>query len=305
MRFFPLIIVTGLLAACGVDSGSIGNDPSDVNDPSNVAPTAIFTAVCAPHSLHCNFNNASADPDGTIDVFLWDFGDNSAHASTRHAGHTYAAPGGLFTVTLTVTDDGGETATVAQQVEVNANVAPTADFAASCGGVSCAFTDESSDSNPGDAVASYTWDFGDGGTSTEANPVHNYAAAGTYTVGLTVTDHLAETGHVSRQVTLPLEPEAFPLLYARVAPHTSGGRSRYALYKDGTFVLRYPPDYEFGGEYRGRYSWGNVTINFDFEANPGQWSATGIIHGDSLSVAYTVVMRIDGFEDGVYLRTGR
>lgn len=286
-----------LLAACGGDSGDIAKDPSDINDPSNVGPTAVFTALCRPQQLDCAFNNASADADGTIDAYVWDFGDNSAPVSTRHANHVYAAPGGLFTVTLAVTDDDGETATVAHQVRVNANVAPTADFASSCGGLRCVFTDGSSDRNAGDAVASYTWDFGDGGTSTEASPVHDYAAAGTYTVGLTVTDNLAETGHASGEVTLPLEPNVFPLLYARVTPHASGARSRYALYKDGTFVLKGLPE----GEYRGRYSWGNATtINFDFDANPGEWLATGTINGDSLSVKYNLIAVIDGFEDGVY-----
>ena len=40
---------------------------------------------------------------------------------------------------------------------------------------------------------SYVWDFGDGATSTEANPTHHYAAAGYYTVNLTVTDNKDDT----------------------------------------------------------------------------------------------------------------
>ena len=37
------------------------------------------------------------------------------------------------------------------------------------------------------AVTSWSWNFGDGGTSTAQNPGHTYAAAGDYTVSLTVT----------------------------------------------------------------------------------------------------------------------
>src|SRR6185436_318646 len=167
-RLFPLITVTGLLASCGGDGGSIG-PPG--NDPSNVAPTAAFTAQCGPaEPLKCNFVNASTDTDGTIDIYAWDFGDNSAHVSTAYPTHVYTAPGGLFTVTLSVTDDDGETATASRQVDVKElNVPPTARFAASCTALTCAFTDGSSDVNFGDSVASHTWDFGDGGTSTEAN----------------------------------------------------------------------------------------------------------------------------------------
>ncbi|MEC9106790.1 MAG: PKD domain-containing protein, partial [Candidatus Neomarinimicrobiota bacterium] len=35
---------------------------------------------------------------------------------------------------------------------------------------------------------SYSWDFGDGGTSTEMSPSHTYAADGTYNVSLTATN---------------------------------------------------------------------------------------------------------------------
>jgi len=65
-------------------------------------------------------------------------------------------------------------------------VAPSADFTADvtsgCAPQAVQFTDQSS----GD-VDSWSWDFGDGGTSTAQNPSHTYNAAGTYTVSLTVT----------------------------------------------------------------------------------------------------------------------
>ena len=49
-------------------------------------------------------------------------------------------------------------------------------------------------SDPDGSIAGYSWNFGDGGTSTDANPGHTYAAAGTYSVSLTVTDNLGATG---------------------------------------------------------------------------------------------------------------
>lgn len=49
--------------------------------------------------------SGSSDPDGTIVDYQWDFGDGGT-ASGETAAHTYAAPG-VYTVTLTVTDDSG------------------------------------------------------------------------------------------------------------------------------------------------------------------------------------------------------
>jgi PKD repeat protein len=66
------------------------------------------------------------------------------------------------------------------------NVAPTASFASSCSGLSCGFTDSSVDSDG--TIVGRAWSFGDGATSSATNPSHTYAAAGTYTVALTVTD---------------------------------------------------------------------------------------------------------------------
>lgn len=78
--------------------------------------------------------------------------------------------------------------------------APTAWFAFSCSGLTCAFGDQSYAADAAGRVASYVWDFGDGQTSSERSPSHAYTAEGMYTVALTVTDDRGEQGSVSRQV---------------------------------------------------------------------------------------------------------
>ncbi|WP_051176303.1 M20/M25/M40 family metallo-hydrolase [Luteimonas mephitis] len=80
------------------------------------------------------------------------------------------------------------------------NAPPVADFNAAVDGLSVAFTDASSDSDG--SIVSRSWDFGDGGTSTDANPVHAYAAAGTYDVALTVTDDSGAIGSRTLAVTV-------------------------------------------------------------------------------------------------------
>ncbi len=80
-----------------------------------------------------------------------------------------------------------------------ANVAPSADFTGSCLYMQCDFSDASADSDG--SVVAWSWNFGDGETSTEANPVHVYAEPGNYSVSLTVTDDSSATGARSRDAT--------------------------------------------------------------------------------------------------------
>src|SRR3954467_15626606 len=80
------------------------------------------------------------------------------------------------------------------------NAAPTASFTSSCTGATCTFTDASTDSDG--TIAPRAGDFGAGQKSTATNPSHTYAASGTYTVRLTVTDNGGATGTTTRTVTV-------------------------------------------------------------------------------------------------------
>lgn len=60
--------------------------------------------------------------------------------------------------------------------------------------------------DPDGSIVSYLWDFGDGSaTSNAANPSHNYSAAGSYNVSLTVTDNEGATGVANTTATITLE----------------------------------------------------------------------------------------------------
>ncbi|HEY6940453.1 PKD domain-containing protein, partial [Dokdonella sp.] len=80
------------------------------------------------------------------------------------------------------------------------NNPPVANFGSTTNGLIANFTDSSSDSDG--TIVSRAWTFGDGGTSSATNPSHTYAAAGTYSVSLTVTDNGGATNTKTSSVTV-------------------------------------------------------------------------------------------------------
>src|SRR5205823_4828060 len=117
---------------------------------------------------------------------------------------TYAA-GGSYTVTLTVTDNGGATSQTANTVAVNAP--PVASFTSACTGLTCSFN-ASGSSDPDGAIASYAWSFGDAATGSGTTASRTYAAGGTYTVTLTVTDNGGAASQTAHAVAVNAPPVA-------------------------------------------------------------------------------------------------
>ncbi|GMV28629.1 MAG: hypothetical protein AMXMBFR59_07540 [Rhodanobacteraceae bacterium] len=166
-------------------------------DAGNLPPVANYSHTTS--NLTATFTDTSSDPDGTLVARIWNFGDGTTSAAANPV-KTYAA-GGTYTVMLTVTDDDGTSNSVTKSVTVSApNVAPTANFSFMTNGLAATFTDGSSDSDG--SIVGRSWNFGDGTTSTATNPGKTYAAAGTYTVSLTVTDNGGATHTKTSPVTV-------------------------------------------------------------------------------------------------------
>lgn len=164
----------------------------------NVLPTAAFAAATDDLGLAVDASS-STDSDGTITSHHWAFGDGAV-ATGRTATHTYAAPG-QYTVTLTVTDDRGGSATTTRTVTAIApNVLPTARFTPTAQDLTVAL-DASASSDPDGTVRSLRWDLGDGTVITGWTPRHTYAAPGVYPVTLTVTDDRGGQHSVQQSVT--------------------------------------------------------------------------------------------------------
>jgi serine protease AprX len=217
----------------------------------NTLPTASFSVSCT--DLTCDFTDTSKDDDGSITGWSWDFGDE-ATSTAQNPSRTYAAAG-TYTVTLTVTDDDGATDSEPQSVTVTepmTNAPPTASFTSVCTDLTCDFTDTSKDDDG--SITGWSWDFGDEATSTAQNPSRTYAAAGTYTVTLTVTDDDGATDSEPQSVTVTEPVTDFTLVATgykfrglQKADLTWSGATstNVDVYRNGGMVRTTPNDGEY------------------------------------------------------------
>ncbi len=142
-------------------------------------PTAGFTisngSGCAP--LTVQFTNTSSSNATSYD---WQFpGGNPSSSTNQNPPSVVYALSGTYIVTLTVSNVAGSSS-FSQTIVVDP--LPTANFSASVTDLTASFTNSSYNG------ITYSWDFGDGGSSTNPNPSHDYATDGTYTVVLTATN---------------------------------------------------------------------------------------------------------------------
>lgn len=161
---------------------------ADLINLSDQPPVAAFSVSTrgGPVPLKVDFKDES---DGHITSWSWDFGDGGT-SEEQHPTHTYQASG-TYDVTMKVEGPGGSDAQTITDCVTARTIPPAAAFhAAPTRGLApleVSFTDASTGK-----VTAWSWDFGDGETSTEQNPIHTYTAAGSHTVKLTVTGPAGE-----------------------------------------------------------------------------------------------------------------
>ena len=144
-------------------------------------------------------------PNHRIVSFNWQWGDGQSTTTTNASTTHVFDRNGIYVVTVTATDDLGQSASASTSVTVG-------------GGATASFTFSPTNPQPGDTVffngspstaaggatiASYTWDFGDGTTTTTSDPgtSHAYAAVErAYVVRLTVTDSAGRSGTTTQTV---------------------------------------------------------------------------------------------------------
>jgi PKD repeat protein len=147
---------------------------------------------------------------GSIVQWQWNFGDDNSgtenFSGLPSPSHTFTIDG-IFTVQLVVTTSNGCTDTLTQLVRVRPQppVAFNTDF--NCQNRAVQFTPDAVIMNI-PTVPIWSWQFGDGGTSTTQNPTHVFTSPGNYPVILTITDTAGCTNTITKLITIIPEPIA-------------------------------------------------------------------------------------------------
>jgi PKD repeat protein len=202
----------------------------------NEAPFARLTEIpprCVGETISFN-GKESSDPDGSIQHYLWDFGDGST-AEGVEAEHTYNAPG-VYHVTLAVDDGYGVlNSTDETTITVIINFPPTADAGPDClvcPGEKINFDGSESRDRDG-VVKEYAWFFGDGATARGKKIVHTYERPGRYRVVLTVHDD-SDTQCAMAYDIMMVEVNTPPVAAAGPDLETFYGGAYDAVIFDGT-----------------------------------------------------------------------
>jgi PKD repeat protein len=196
----------------------------------NPPPTAVID-VPSCTDLDCDFNGGNSMDDTGISAYDWKFGDGNTGSGVA-PNHVYAAEG-AYNVSLKVTDDDGATDTANYSLEVDdgINNPPNAVITSIiCDNAtrSCSYNGTGSSDSDGE-ISTYDWDFGDTSSgSSGATTNHSYAAYGSYTVRLTVTDDGTDTDFAEELITLtePVDPVTISVASIVVDTQNSSGGNK-------------------------------------------------------------------------------
>ena len=193
---------SGIYTVMLIASNSCTTDTITQNISVCLSPQAAFTWT-ATNSAVINFTSSSFFPPPAINTILWDFGDGDT-SSVTNPTHTYTASGS-YTVTL-IAYNSCTSDTTSQVITICLH--PQAGFTwtnDTTGAI--IFSSTSIFPPPVNASDALSWDFGDGDSSSIANPAHAYAVSGSYTVTLIVSNTCA-SDTVTQVINVCLSPHA-------------------------------------------------------------------------------------------------
>ena len=241
---------------------------------------AIFTVSPASGEGDAPFAVTFTDATfGRHSIISWDFGDGTAQPTTSPVTHTFETPG-TYTVVLTVDRDGAQDDWSNEIKALDPVPVPLFHVNVSSGKypLSVQFTDDSSISRGN--ITGWQWNFGDGYTSTEQNPVHTYNDVGSYDVKLTVTSDKERSDSVTDTDCIVTKSG----LSASFHADATIGKAPFAV----TFTSTSEGNID---SYYWKFEDDDVLSDVSFDANP-----TYIFRHAG---EYTVTLKVSGTENGL------
>lgn len=184
----------------------------DSQGNSNIYTDSLVLAAVPNNSFTANnlcfgdlsqFVNSTTISSGSINSFKWYFGDNDS-SSAINPSHTYGSTG-AYNVTLIAVSDAGCTDTLTAVIGISSKPSAAFIFSAACAGSAINFTDNSTIG--AGTIAQWFWQFGNGDTAIDQNPVYLYPLGGSYSVQLTVTSDSGCTASNNSPITIAPTPE--------------------------------------------------------------------------------------------------
>ena len=161
--------------------------------------TSNLQVSCAPANIQ--FTDLSTPGQGVITSWAWDFGDGTS-SGAQNPSHQYTNEG-YYNVSLTVINSGGcsGVAVYSRYIRVIPGVKPDFDWTQTSPSCSAPFDITLNNQTSGPGHMSYSWDLGNGNTSTQVNPSTNYPTNNQYTISLSATSDLGCSGSTSKTVS--------------------------------------------------------------------------------------------------------
>jgi PKD repeat protein len=243
--------------------------------------TLTFTDTSTPNAAY---------PGAVATAWLWNFGDGTSNATVRNPIHTFTPPGNYFVNLTTTWSAGPSTSSTGKSITVGPTATNTTDFSVVTNGMIATFTDTSTANAayPGAVVTSWYWQFGDGRTSDEQNPVKTYFYIGNFNVTLTTTWSAGPTSAKTKPLVISIPNQSNFVVYGGGLTRIFADTSKVGYpgatitgwawnFGDGTTSTQQNPFHTFLTE--GSYT---VTLNTT-------WSAgTTNPHSESITVAAPV-----------------
>lgn len=209
------------------------------------------------NSTTIDLNNASTYSGASPTIFTWSINDVN-HSYDENTTKTWTTPGTYYTCLLVVLDDSSDD-TYCKNIhikqypwDVNFIWSPTAPLVYST-------TDFNGSASDDENIASFTWNFGDGGSGSDANTTHTYTSGGVKNVCLTATDYdglakqLCKTMGIGGSLTLKFTDEN---THAIITPNVIFNGIEYDVNSNGVIA------FDLNGITTGTYQLNAWDINY-------------------------------------------